>query len=395
MKKKPKDCPLFLHKASGNWAKKVLNKTVYFGKDLDAALKRWADEKDYRLAGRPVPKDDPSPTLQELGNLFVDSCKRKSQQTGKPSGRSISDYVTTISRIIAIRGKDSRPEWWTPSDFAEIHQALYDPIERTTAIRGGVKGRDILQRSPVTVGNDIRRIRIFLKWCADNKHIAHVPTYGSEFSPQSIADQRKARSLRGRRDLPSKELRLILDECNVNLKPLVLLAINAGIGNLDLALIPKDQFSSNVLKQEFADLPRHKTGSDRKFWLWPETRKAIADYIKARPTPIGMKNSDFLFLTKFGQCWVRDVDGGHQDAITKAFEKARNAAGLKRWTFYDLRRTFATVAAETQDVGAIKMCMGHAVPKNDMTALYTQHISDERVKAVCQHVRKWLFGKIK
>lgn len=72
---KTKDCPLFLHR-NGQWCKKVKGKPRYFGTDLDAALARWADEKDYLLAGKEPPKHDPSPTLKELGNVFDDRCRR-------------------------------------------------------------------------------------------------------------------------------------------------------------------------------------------------------------------------------------------------------------------------------------------------------------------------------
>ena len=34
--------------------------------------------------------------------------------------------------------------------------------------------------------------------------------------------------------------------------------------------------------------------------------------------------------------------------------------------------------------------MGHA--RDDMASVYRERISDERLKAVSDHVRKWLFG---
>lgn len=44
--KKPKnEGPLYLHQ-NGQWAKKVRGKRLYFGTDKNAALKKWADEKD-------------------------------------------------------------------------------------------------------------------------------------------------------------------------------------------------------------------------------------------------------------------------------------------------------------------------------------------------------------
>ena len=40
--------PLTLHR-TGQWCKKVRGKLLYFGKDEEAALNRWLDEKDELL----------------------------------------------------------------------------------------------------------------------------------------------------------------------------------------------------------------------------------------------------------------------------------------------------------------------------------------------------------
>ena len=37
--------------------------------------------------------------------------------------------------------------------------------------------------------------------------------------------------------------------------------------------------------------------------------------------------------------------------------------------------------------------MGHSPAANDMAAVYRQRVTDERLKAVTDHVRKWLFAK--
>ena len=50
--KKPyPDFPLFWHQR-GQWAKKIHGKTIYFGKDADAALNKYLKERDDRQAGR-------------------------------------------------------------------------------------------------------------------------------------------------------------------------------------------------------------------------------------------------------------------------------------------------------------------------------------------------------
>ena len=69
MNNMPKGCPLIAHR-TGQWAKTIKDNVYYFGKDLDATRVRWVEEKDYLLAGLPVPKNDGKPNVEELGNLF-------------------------------------------------------------------------------------------------------------------------------------------------------------------------------------------------------------------------------------------------------------------------------------------------------------------------------------
>jgi integrase len=139
------------------------------------------------------------------------------------------------------------------------------------------------------------------------------------------------------------------------------------------------------------DLPRGKTGAPRRFPLWPETRDAIAAYLPNRPSPTGDANKNRLFLTRYGQGWGRGDSQERTDAITGAFVRAREAAAVGRqWAFYDLRRTFQTIAAQTRDFPAVSFVMGHTPGKNDMAAIYNQHIDDDRLRAVVEHVRKWL-----
>ena len=54
--------------------------------------------------------------------------------------------------------------------------------------------------------------------------------------------------------------------------------------------------------------------------------------------------------------------------------------------FYTLRHTFRTVADEAKDQPAADFIMGHESPHK--SSVYRETISDERLKAVSDHVRK-------
>ncbi|MHC4405971.1 MAG: hypothetical protein ACYTG0_40555 [Planctomycetota bacterium] len=68
-----KDFPLYPH-SSGQWAKKVKGKTVYFGpwSDPEAALETYLAQKDDLLAGREV-RNGEGLTVRELVNHFLTS----------------------------------------------------------------------------------------------------------------------------------------------------------------------------------------------------------------------------------------------------------------------------------------------------------------------------------
>jgi integrase len=141
------------------------------------------------------------------------------------------------------------------------------------------------------------------------------------------------------------------------------------------------------------DLFRGKTGGERRFALWPETKQAIVDYLAIRPKPAIGVDAELLFLNQQGRPWVNSKSNAHFDGIGTRFSELRKAAGIPRGTFYDLRRTFATIASETNDTEGLRHLMGFVAPKNDMLAEYIQAVFDYRLKRITDHVREWLFGK--
>ncbi len=60
-------------------------------------------------------------------------------------------------------------------------------------------------------------------------------------------------------------------------------------------------------------------------------------------------------------------------------------------TFYDLRRTFQTIGEGAHDFVEVQSIMGHAPASGDMSSIYRQRVEDERLQAVTEHVRNWLY----
>jgi|LakMenEpi03Aug12_release.lakeMendotaPanAssembly.Ray.scaffolds.fasta_scaffold01259_28 integrase len=372
---------LSLH-PNGQWYKKVLGKAYYFGTDYDSAMAEYLDCREHLLAGRGKPIRSGEPTLAELGNLYYDGCCKR-VASGDLEQRSLDDSKKSLDRLIDFRGGKDHPSQWGPLDYCDIKQMLFEPVPRSKKLSGGRATKNG-RRAATTVNGDVRRIKAFLSWCRDTQLISTL-NFGREFSESAARVNRLAKQAAGKRVFSKKELTAIIGKATDYFLPVIMLGINGGMGAKDIANLRLDQFDGS----EWLDCPRLKSGQARRIWLWPETRKIIKHYLsKVRREPWATNYADIAFLTMHRTPWVRE----RADAATQAFAKARSKAGLKSGTYYDLRRTFQTIGDETLDFPAVGCCMGHIPKTSDMAARYRE-INDERVKAVCQHVRKWLFGK--
>lgn len=150
-------------------------------------------------------------------------------------------------------------------------------------------------------------------------------------------------------------------------------------------MLPLNAVGANA---QWLDYPRRKTWVQRRIPLWPETIKAIADVKKSRPQPKDHADLDLLFIGPRGESYVGKLKGYR---VTQAFDLIAIKAGVEGRTFYDFRRTFQTIGEGTNDLAAVRAIMGHAAPTNDMSSIYRQEISDERLKAVTNQVHAWLW----
>jgi integrase len=255
---------------------------------------------------------------------------------------------------------------------------------------------------PVTLGNEIRRIRTVFKFAEDNLLIAGPVHYGTEFKAPSKKMIRLDRAKHGPRMFDAKTITTILSGSATPMRAMILLGVNCGLGNSDIANLPIRAIN---LKTGWLDFPRPKTGTPRRCPLWIETIAAIKEAIVARPTPKEKKNAGLLFITKRGGKWaqarVKDPDETGKrkmwsdDPVGKEFTKLLKVLKLKQpgLSFYALRHTFATIAGGSRDQIAVNYIMGHTAAANDMSAVYREEIEDDRLTSVVDHVHQWLFKK--
>ncbi len=377
------DFPLFPH-AAGVWAKKIRGKMHYFGPwdDPDGAEKKYLAEKDALHAGRKPREETDGYTMKMLCNDFL-AAKEALVDSGELTKRTWQNYKETCELVLSVFGKSRLVADLDPNDFAALRQAMVDK-----------------KWAAVTLGNVVQRVRVVFKFAFDNGSIDRPVRYGQSFKTPSRKTVRIDRAKKGPKLFTAEEVRSLVNgkkvkkgkkselvKPSIAMRAMVLLGINCGYGNADCGRLAKSNvdFDAGVI-----DYPRPKTGIARRCALWPETVTALREALAVRPKPKDPAHADLVFITKYGLPWAKDTA---DQTLAKEFAKLLKTIGIKGRKglgFYTLRHTFRTVADEAKDQPAADYIMGHETPH--MSSVYRETISDDRLKAVTEHVRKWLFG---
>ncbi len=368
------DFPLTAHRM-GQWCKKIRGKIHYFGSlsDPNAALAKYLRDRDELQAGRTPRGDNQGPTVKELVNRFLD-VKDGLVASGELSLRTFHDYRRACESFAEFMGKNRLLSDLRSEDFEKLRKEM-------------ATGRGM-----VSLANGIRNVRIICAY-AYNSDLIDKPFkfLKTVFKPPGKKDLRKERNGKPSRMLEASELRSVLAIGGIQLRAMILLAINCGYGQTDVSSLP---LTAPDLDSEWIDFPRPKTGIERRCPLWPETVAALREAIVKRPKPKEADAGQCLFVTKYGRRFVRaTTKGTYIDSVALEFTKLLSKLDLKRpgLNFYAIRHTFETVGGEAKDQIPLDFLMGHAPASDDMSAIYREQISAPRLIAVTDHVRAWLW----
>jgi integrase len=386
--KKPKkpypDFPLTPHNC-GAWMKKINRRIHYFGRwarringvltrvDGDGwkeALEQYQRVADDLHAGRTPRIAWDELTVAELCNRFL-TAKLRKLEAGEMGAQAFKDYKLVTDLLVTTFGRLRPVKDLATDDFEKLRARM--------AERWG----------PVRLGNTITRVKSIFKYGFDNALFDTPVRYGSQFTKPDQSVLRRHRANRGELMLEADQLRALIEAARQPLRAMILLGINAGFGNHDCASLP---LSALDLDDGWIDFPRPKTGVNRRCPLWPETVEAIRQAVAGRPAPKNKADADCAFLRASGLRWVRN-EGGRKDDVCKQFGELLKRLEMHRARvgFYTLRHTFRTVADSTRDPVACDIIMGHSDPS--MAAHYRERVEDDRLRAVTDHVRNWLFGE--
>ena len=358
--------PLTAHPA-GYWCKKIRGKIHYFGPwaDPDGALQKYLDQKDALHAGRKPREASDGATVHELVNRFLNQ-KQALVDVGELSPRTWAGYKLACDEIVARFGKKRLLSDLDPDDFTSLRNRL--------AKRYG----------PHRLGTTIQCVRCLFKFAFEAVLIPAPMRFGPGFKRPSKKTLRLHRAKQGPKLFTAEEVRALIGAAGCPLKAMILLGINCGFGNADCGNLPR---SALDLERGWVDYPRPKTGIARRCPLWPETVAALTDALAKRPDPKDDEAAGLVFVTQRGLSWSKDTS---DNPVSKEFRKRLDALGINgQRNFYTLRHTFRTVADESKDQPAVDHIMGHESPH--MSSVYRESISAERLKAVTDYVRGWLF----
>lgn len=396
----PKNCPLTL-RDDGRLCKKIKGTIRYFGRwpDLQAALDEYLKQRDALHAGH-TPTPVGGFTLKEAIEHFL-TFKQGRVDSGKLSPRSLSDYKRTCE-LLTIAVKPSTPLAALGSqDFqrmaSEIEKgtpkkAPKSPTTNASIIKRRAKG--VLPKlqtgkrqaaNPTTQKNHLNRATVLFNYIVENELTDKALKYQHALAaPDRLQIDRLGVS-RGARDFTAEEIQAMVGAAEPVLKAMILLGLSCAFSNADCGTLKIGE-----LAEGWHNKPRFKTGTERYAPLWPEVIEAIQKAMRVRPE----SKSDLVFLRPDGSAWVdQDEAFNHVSAAFRELLVSLKLYKKGSTGFYNLRRTFATVAANAGNQPAVNHIMGHR--DATMPALYRQRVYQDKLVDVSQYVRRWYRGEIK
>jgi integrase len=353
------------------------------GDGWEDALKEYKAVADDLHAGQTPRVQGDGLTVADLCNRFL-TAKTRQLEAGELSLRSFGEYKQTTDMLVGAFGKTRLVDDLAADDF----EALWE----TMSERWG----------PVRLGTEIQKVRTVFKYGFESGVIEKPVRYGPQFKKPSAGVMRRHRAKAGARMLEADQIRALvrgahvvgesepeLVQASTQVKAMILLGVNAGFGNTDIATLP---LSALDLERGWINFPRPKTGIERRCPLWPETVAALREALARRPEPKDRAADGLVFVNVRGAPLVCIRKTNRTDGVSVAFGALLKRFGLHRAGigFYTLRHVFRTVADAARDPVAIDLIMGHSDPS--MGGHYRERVEDSRLRAVAEYVRRWLFS---
>jgi len=368
------------HPGTGQYRKYIKGKTYYFGSDRETALARYAFfletglvfKRGYRQFCR-VQNDIVTPlgpTIEEARrNLGLLDAEADADGSSEPDSDALSVVAIYSGRDVG----DAYCEW------------LHNHGKSALTIQDAVRAFDALLKHPKCGDVPIEQVNkaYFLRWrdhCHEtvrrgdrqptwaNKRLAYVKAgfnrcnkEGWIYVPGLPAMLEVLESTSGppqeRAVFEPPELRAVIEAADPWLKTVVMLAINAGLGNTDIGHVQWGHFVNKKIRKTTETrfvMPRGKTWGRRRTPLWSETVQLLDEWRRHRKAKHhGITDENLVWTTRYGSPLVysKSHDNSRatvRDNLQPAFKELVESAGLARpnLTFYSIRHTGATWATD-------------------------------------------------
>ena len=290
--------------------------------------------------------------MRDACNLFLTS-KELQVREGALTQQTFDHYVMKCRRLSKHFGSRAVSDL-RPTDF-EAYRAELAKTNKATGLR-----------------NHITLVRMVFNYLDESELIDKLPRFGPRFKRPS---RKVVREQKANKMVEREQIRQLLDVASANMRAMILLGVNCGLGCTDIAGLRESHIDGEWLRYE-----RRKTGTMRNIPLWDETRQALARALERRP----VHESDVVFLTGKRKPFKSDYASEMFRRLLESEDIYRKGLG-----FYCLRHVHATIGSDSCDQLAVMHTMGHI--DDSMTGEYRERIDPARLVKVTEHIRRWLF----
>jgi len=357
---RPATNPLSFHKPTGQYYVTRGGKRVYLG-----ANQAEATEKYYRLLlGQPTKEKPPAVeppflTAIQLANRFLTT----QQANWRDPKRTMRCYRDWLGRFLKDHPRLKAEEF---------------TVEMFAAWKLSLKERGY---APETINHFLGAVRAMFRFAEDTDLLAKAPRL-----TRVRNEPKGAPGSAPKRLYSPEEIAKLLAAADLQVKSMLLLALNCGFGPKDVQDLLWDDFDRGRVT-----LPRSKTGVCQTFLLWPETREALRalrqhrDELVRRLAKRGRERSDggHVFMTKFWRPWSKD-------AVAEQFRKLCKKADVVCHGLYRLRHCASTAMSLVANPHVQRRFMRHSQLQQQVT--YT-HVPDAEVDKALMQARTRLLPK--
>lgn len=386
--------PLLKH-PNGQWYKGIKGKRYYFGALADdpqgtQALVEYAERLPGILAGtdhlRHLAASAGGLSVGELMGRYIADCRVK-LAAGTLSGKTFNDYATELQAFVEWVKMGTPVPALKPEHFAGYTKHLIEERKLKAHARKRV----------------VATVKTMFRWGAGNG-LYVLPNFGTAFkSPRTTKMALRQERLRAglidhsERIVTGVEIDKLLAVSQPNLRAIILLGINCGLGPADIG-----RLRWRHIQGAYLIYPRPKTGNARKGYLWKKTREALARCATLKHTREALaaeQQNALVFITKKRQPYYRELEVVEKgkvvgvkiaNAISITFGRSARKLNMDGVTFYRLRHTFKTLGKRARDRDALNLCMGHQT--NSVEEGYDhEQIPLKRIKRVALKVKARLW----